>query len=117
MNNTIPISSMIELKDMISLLGLLIANGIALAGVFTKLNIKITEIYRDVVSVKADLEEHKNNNKLDLKEFKETILRDKVESKSDHDKIVIALSEIATSISDLRVDIAKISTRQDIKKK
>ena len=49
-----PISSMIELKDLISILGLLIANGIALAGVFTKLNIKITEIYRDVVSVKAD---------------------------------------------------------------
>ena len=108
---------MIELKDLISILGLLIANGIALAGVFTKLNIKITEIYRDVVSVKADLEEHKNNNKFDLKEFKEAILRDKVETKSDHDKIVATLLEIATSIADVRVDIAKISTAQNIKKK
>lgn len=108
---------MIELKDLISLLGLLVANGIALAGVFTKLNIKISEIYRDVLSMKAELEEHKNSNRMDLKEFKETILRDKVESKSDHNKIVVTLSEIATSIADLRVDIAKISTRQNIKNK
>lgn len=108
---------MIELKDLISLLGLLVANGIALAGVFTKLNIKISEIYRDVLAMKADLEEHKNSNRIDLKEFKETILRDKVESKSDHNKIVATLSEIATSIADLRVDIAKINTRQNIKNK
>ena len=64
-----------------------------------------------------DFGEHKNSNRIDLKEFKETILRDKVESKSDHNKIVATLSEIATSIADLRVDIAKISTTQNIKNK
>ena len=96
-----------ELKDLIAILGILLANGAALATAFTKLNIKIAGLSRDYISLKADVEEYKVSSKSDLKEFKEIVLRDKIDNKEDHQRIVSELGVVNKSISDMRVDIIK----------
>jgi len=98
---------MIDLKDIISLLGILIVNGIAIATAFTKLNIKIAENSKDILAIRADIEEHKVNNKVDLKEFKEVVLRDRLENKEDHQRVIDSISKLADLVSDLRVEIFK----------
>ena len=91
----------------VSVIGLLVTNGAALAAVFTNLNIKIAENATDILSIKNDIEEHKAKNKDDLKELKDAILRDKVDNREDHSKIVADLALINKNIADLRVDIIK----------
>ena len=48
----------IGLGDLVSMLGIILVNGVALASSFTKLNIRISENSKD-----TNIEEHKKTNK------------------------------------------------------
>ena len=98
---------MIEIDNLIALISLIVANGLAIGGVFLRLNIKIASLSRDYISLKNDIEEHKLSTKSDLKEFKDIVLRDKVDNRDDHQRMVNELNSINKSISDMRVDVIK----------
>ena len=98
---------MIEIDNLIALISLIVANGLAIGGVFLRLNIKIASLSGDYISLKNDIEEHKISTKSDLKEFKDIVLRDKVDNRDDHQRMVNELNSINKSISDMRVDVIK----------
>ena len=103
----------LNISDLISLFGLIIVNGISLAGVFTKLNIRISENSKDILAIRSDMEEHKTINRSELNDFRLSMSAERLENKSELDKISIAISNVISSISDLRVDIAKLTMRNE----
>lgn len=104
---------MLEASQIISLSALIITNAAALIAVFVKLNVKIAEIAKDYISIKSDFEEHKLKNKEDIMELKQIALRDRIDNKDDHQRIVDELNHVNKSISDLRVDIIKAIKNKD----
>ena len=103
----------IGLGDLVSMLGIILVNGVALASSFTKLNIRISENSKDILAIQTDIEEHKRTNKSDLHDFRTVITAERLENKNELDKISIAISNVISSISDLRVDIAKLTMRNE----
>ena len=103
----------IGLGDLVSMLGIILVNGVALASSFTKLNIRISENSKDILAIQTDIEEHKRTNKSDLQDFRTVITAERLENKNELDKISIAISNVISSISDLRVDIAKLTMRNE----
>ena len=106
---------MLELREIIALLGVLIANGIALATSFTRLNIRIAEVTRDQLALKAKFEDHVGDNKEDIREVKTIAANDRVENRADHADIVRELAVVNKNISDLRVDIVKTFIKKNDK--
>lgn len=103
----------IGLGDLVSMLGIILVNGVALASSFTKLNIRISENSKDILAIQTDIEEHKKTNKSELQDFRTAMTAERLENKSELDKISIAISNVISSISDLRVDIAKLTMRNE----
>jgi len=106
---------MLELREIIALLGVLMANGIALATAFTKLNIRIAEVVRDQLALKAKFEDHAGDNKDDIREIKAIASNDRNENRADHADIVRELAVVNKNISDLRVDIVKTFIKKNDK--
>lgn len=98
---------MIELKDIITILSILLANGIALATAFTRLNIRIAEIAQDQNSLRAKIDEHTYHNRVDLKEIKEAAGKDRDTSRIDYMNVMKEIASLNKNVSDLRVDIVK----------
>ena len=96
---------MIELADMIAVLGAVIANGIVIAASFTRLNIRITEVNRDMLSLRAEMQEHKQQNKEDLKETKQIAIEEKRANKEDHQVIVAEISKLSDAMYTFKLDI------------
>jgi len=96
---------MIELADMIAILSAVIANGIVIAAAYTKLNIRITEVNRDMLSFRAEMQEHKIQNKEDLKETKAIAIEEKRANKEDHQIIVSEISKLSEAVYSVKLDI------------
>ena len=96
-----------DIQDILAFASLILVNGVTIATAFTRLNIRIAETQRDVLSIKADLDEHKSSNKCDIKDIKESVLRDSIENKKDHQRVVDSVSTLANSINDMKVEIVK----------
>lgn len=96
---------MIELADMISVLGAVIANGIVIAAAYTKLNIRIAEVNKDMLSLRAEMQEHKQQNKEDLKETKQIATEEKRANKEDHQLIVAEISKLSDAVYAFKLDI------------
>jgi hypothetical protein len=97
----------IEPGLLISVITIIVGNGVALAGIFINLNVKIAEGARDNLALKLDLEEHKMKNKDDIKELKEIIMRDKADNRDDHKAIIAEVSSLAKNLADFKVEIIK----------
>lgn len=77
-------------------------------GAYIKLNIKITEISKDIMAQKKELEEHKISNKDSFDEIKTLFKEYKEENRSDHISMKSDLSEINNSINNFKFDVFKI---------
>ena len=87
------------------IVGIALVNIGGLLTVFTNLNVKITETAKDILSLRNDMEEHKNKNRDDIREIKEIVYRDRKENREDHSSLMIEIGAIAKNISDLKTDL------------
>ena len=105
------ILDLMETKDVITLVVLLLTWGAGLATIYTNFNVRITEIIKDVLAIKKDIEEHKIVNKTEVKELKDMMQSDRMDNREDYLRILETLNKLSASIADLRVDLAK-NTKQ-----
>jgi hypothetical protein len=98
---------MFELKDVLTILSILIANGAVLATAFTKLNIRIAEIAQDQNALKAKMDSHIYDNKSEIKEVKDSATKDRDGQKVDTANVMKEIAVLNRNISDLRVEIVK----------
>ena len=87
------------------IVGIALVNIGGLLTVFTNLNVKITETAKDILSLRNDMEEHKNKNRDDIREIKEIVYRDRNENREDHSALMSEIGTIAKNISDLKTDL------------
>lgn len=85
-------------------------------GAYIKLNIKITEISKDIMVQKRELEEHKISNKDSFDEMKILFKEYKGENKSDHISMKDDLSDINKNINDFKLDVLQILNVKNKKK-
>lgn len=96
-----------SIQDVFAFASLLLVNGVTIATAFTRLNIKIAETQKDVLAIKADIDEHKSTNKDDIKDIKESVLRDSIENKKDHQRVVDSVSALSDVINDMKIEIVR----------
>ena len=94
----------IGLGDLVSMLGIILVNGVALASSFTKLNIRISENSKDILAIQTDIEEHKRTNKCDLQDFRTAMTAERLENKNELDKISIELAEFYNLSLDVKLN-------------
>lgn len=92
-------------SEIIMIIGIALVNIGGLLTVFTNLNVKITETAKDILSLRNDMEEHKNKNRDDIREIKEIVYRDRNENREDHSSLMREIGAIAKNISDLKTDL------------
>ena len=92
-------------SEIIMIVGIALVNIGGLLTVFTNLNVKITETAKDILSLRNDVEEHKNKNRDDIREIKEIVYRDRNENREDHNSLMREIGAIAKNISDLKTDL------------
>lgn len=92
-------------SEIIMIVGIALVNIGGLLTVFTNLNVKITETAKDILSLRNDMEEHKNKNRDDIREIKEIVYRDRNENREDHNSLMMEIGAIAKNISDLKTDL------------
>lgn len=61
---------------------------------YTRLNVKIAEIYTDIIHIKKDYEEHRHENNDDFNTYAMELKIQRQENREDHDKIIEVLEKI-----------------------
>lgn len=95
------------IQEVLGLLALLLANGTALAATFTKLNIRVSENAKDILAIRSSISEHKDVNKIDMMELKGSMLRETINTKEDHKRVMEMLTKLGDTIIELKIELVK----------
>lgn len=106
---------MIEFKDLLMVISLIITNGVALATYGAKVNMKISALERDLASTRDRLNDHSNSNWHDIKELKAAATKDRDDNKVDYANMMKEIAILNKNISDLRVDVVKAMGQKNVK--
>ncbi len=95
-----------DTDQIIAIASMVIGFSSALITIYVKVNVRLAELNKDMLSMKRDMDEHKVTNRSDIKEIKEIISRDKLDNKENYLIIIESLSKLKDAMTDLKVQMA-----------
>lgn len=101
-----------SIENVFAFTSLILVNFGAISTAWVRLNIKIAEIQKDVLSIRADMDEHKLSNKDDIKEIKDSVLRDSIDNKSDHQRMIDSINDMKEALTETKLDIIKALSKR-----
>ena len=101
-----------SIENVFAFMSLILVNFGAISTAWVRLNIKIAEIQKDVLSIRADMDEHKLSNKDDIKEIKDSVLRDSIDNKSDHQRMIDSINDMKEALTETKLDIIKALSKR-----